>query len=243
MKRFIFLLLIVYCSGAFAQHTGGTPTGIVTSFNVSSINGGNDPFVFGKGIDVNSSQYSEVGGSPFLRRDLIPAFVAFKNGKKYSNVPVKFDMLHNEIDIENKETLLSLPGIDSISYPDSNYQNMILKTGYPSINEHDTSSIYQIVAQNNKIQLLKYYHCHISTIKSLGLPDKTSFDVDHQYYLFNKATKTIKEVKLNKKSFPSAMVDMGYSKAEMDQNRNIDFKNEKDVAELLQNRLEKFSSQ
>ena len=142
-------------------------------------------------------------------------------------------MLHNEIDIEKKETLLSLLDIDSISYPDSSYQNMILKTGYPSINEHDTNSIYQIIAQNSKIQLLKYYHCHISAIKSLGFPDKTSFDVDNQYYLFNKATKTIEQVKLNKKSFSSAIEDMGYSKAEFDKNKNIDFKNERDVADLI----------
>jgi hypothetical protein len=230
MKPFIFLMLIVYCSGAYAQHVPGTPTSIA-SFNTSSVTGGNDAFVYGKGIDLNSAQYREVNGSPFLKQDFTAAYVAFKNGKKYSNVPVKFDILHNEIDIEYNETLLSLPGIDSISYPDSIYQNMILRTGYPSVNRHDTGSIYQLVAQNNKIQLLKYYHCYISTIKSLGLPDKTSFDVDRQYYLFDKATKTIKEVKLNKKSFPSAMAEMGYPIAEMD--KNIDFKNEKDVANLI----------
>jgi hypothetical protein len=226
-------MLTVYCSGAFAQRNAGTPTSGVSSFNTSSITGGNDPFTYGRGIDLNSAQYIEVSGSPFLKQDYTKAFVAFKKGRKYINVPVKFDILHNEIDIEQNETLLSLLSIDSISYPDSNYQNMILKTGYPSINKHDTSSIYQIVAQNNKIQLLKYYHCHISTIKSLNLPDKTSFDVDYQYYLFNKATKTIEAVKLNKKSFSSAIADMGYSKAEIDKNENIDFRNEKDVAGLI----------
>jgi hypothetical protein len=233
MKPFIILILIVYCSGAFAQRNTGTPTNSIGSFSVTSLTGGNDPFTYGQGIDLNSSKYSEVSGSPFLKQDFATAYVAFKNGKQYTNVPVKFDMLHNEIDIERKETLLSLQDVDSISYPDSIYQNMILKTGYPSINEHDTSSIYQIVTHNNKVQLLKYYHCHISAVKSFGFPDKTSFDVDNQYYLFDKATKTIKQVKLNKKSFSSALADMGYSKAEIDNNKSIDFKNEKDLADLI----------
>lgn len=233
MKPAIFLVLIIYCGGVCAQRSTGAPSSSITSLNSTNIGGGNDAFVYGRGIDMNS--YKNIGayGSPFLKQDFTPAYIAFKNGAKYSQVPIKFDMLNNEIDIEKNDTLLSLIGIDSISYPDSNYQNMILKTGYPSLNKHDTYSIYQIVAENDKIQLLKYYYCYISTIKSLGLPDRTSFDVDDRYYLFNKATKAFEEVKLNKKSFSSGLGDMGYSKAELEKDGNINFKNEKDVAALV----------
>ncbi|MBS1917035.1 MAG: hypothetical protein JST87_12230 [Bacteroidetes bacterium] len=234
MKHFIFLMLMVYCSSAFAQRVNpGTPTSSIMSSGTMSLSGGNDSFVFGTGIDMNSPKYNGVNGSPFLNQDYIPAYVVFKNGTKYSNVPVKFDMLHNEVDIEKNKELISLLGLDSVSYPDSNYLNMILKTGYPSVNKHDTNSIYQIVAQNNRIQLLKYYHCAIGVIKNVGMPDKSSFDVDDQYYLFNKATKTIKEIKLNKKSFSNVIEQMGYSKAEVDKNAGINFKNEKDVAGFI----------
>ena len=236
MKPNIFLLLLmICCSGALAQHNAGTPTSVIASFNTMSVTGGNDAFVYGKGIDLDGYKNSEVSGSPFLKPYFSPAFVAFTNGRRYRMVPVKFDILHNQIDIQKSETLLYLIGVDSISYPDSVYQDVILKTGYPSVNKHDTKSIYQIVAQNDKIQFLKYYSCHSTTTKSLGFPDKISFDVDNQYYLFNKATKTLKEVKLNKKSLPSAMEEMGYSKAEMDKKMNIDFKDEKAVAELIGN--------
>ncbi len=234
MKPFIFFILIICCSSTFAQRADpGKPVSSISSFNGLSITGGNDSFIYGNAINLNSAQYSEVSGSPFLNHDYASAYVVFKDGTKFKDVPVKFDMLNNQIDIERNKELLCLLALDSISYPDSNYQSMILKTGYPSINGHGTSSIYQIIAQNNKIQLLKYYHCHIATIKSLGLPDKSSFDVDSQYYLFNKATKIIKEIKLNKKSFSSAIADMGYSKVEIDNNKNIDFKHEKDVANLV----------
>jgi hypothetical protein len=233
MKPAIFLVLSIYCSGVYAQRNTGTPSSSITSFNSTNLGGGNDAFVYGRGIDINSYQYIDVNGSPFLKQAFTPAYVVFKNGAKFSQVPVKFDMLHNEIDFEKDGTLLSMIGLDSISYPDSIYQNMIFKTGYPSLNKHDTSSIYQVVAQNDKIQLLKYYDCHISVVKSLGFPDKTSFDVDDQYYLFNKATKAFEEVKLNKKSFSSGLVGMGYSKAKLDKDKNIDFKNEKEVADLI----------
>ena len=234
MKPFIFLLLMVYCGGVFAQRPDpGIPTSSIASFSSMSMSGGNDGFVYGKGVDMNNYKNSEVSGSPFLNRDYIPAFVAFKNGRMYKDVPVKFDILHNEIDIQRDKDLISLLGIDSVSYPDSIYQTMILKTGFPAIDKHDTSSIYQIIAQNNKIQLLKYYHGYIGIIKSYGSADRASFDVDNRYYLFDKKTKTIKEIKLNKKSFSNAIADMGYSKAAMDKNTGIDFKNEKDVAGLV----------
>jgi hypothetical protein len=234
MKPFISLMLIGCCGSAFAQRPDpGKPVSSISSFNGMSITGGNDSFTYGNGIDLNSAKYSEVSGSPFLNRDYASAYVVFKDGTKFKDVLVKFDILNNQVDIEKDKKLLCLLALDSISYPDSNYQSMILKTGYPSINGHDTGNLYQVVAQNNKIQLLKYYHCHISTIKSLGIPDKSSFDVDNQYYLFNRATKTIKEIKLNKKSFSSAIADMGYPKAEIDKNTNINFKNEKDVASLI----------
>jgi hypothetical protein len=234
MKPFIFLLLMVYCSISFAQRADpGKMTTSVGSFGLGSLNGGNDSFVFGKGIDMNSTQYSEVNGSPFLNVDFKPAYIALKDGKRYNNVPVKFDMLHNELDMQRDKDLISILGIDSVSYSDSIYQNMILKTGYPSINSHDTTTLYQLMAQNDKIQLVKFYHCRISTIKTMGMPDKASFDVDDQYYLFNKATKTMKEIKMNKKSFSSAIADMGFSKADIDKNKDLNFRNEKEVAGLV----------
>jgi hypothetical protein len=93
-------------------------------------------------------------------------------------VPVKFDMLHNEIDIEKKETLLSLIGIDSIAYPDSNYQNMILKTGYPSINEHDTNSLIKSLFHQPlriwDIQKLKLIRIKILILKMKDVADLIS---------------------------------------------------------------------
>lgn len=229
MKPILVLIPVLYCSVSFAQR--GVPSSSVVTMSTMSTPGGNEAFDHGLGINLNSPQYYDVNGSPFLKADFTKAFIAFKNGKKFANVPIKFDILHNQIDIEDKEMLLYLEGIDSLSCPDSIYQTLILKTGYPSINKHDTSSFYQIVAQNDKVQLLKYYYCFISKIKTLGLPDKTSFDIDDQYYLYNKATKSLKEVKLNKKSLSSALADIGYSKADMD--KNVDFKNEKEVAGLI----------
>src|SRR5579871_5140398 len=126
MKPFIFPILIFCYSSAVAQHFPGPEVGVINSSNSISLSGGNDGFVYGKGIDLNSAQYKEVSGSPFRRQDYSPAYILFKNGKRFSNVPVKFDILHNEIDIEYKAELISLPDIDSISFPDSIYQYMNL---------------------------------------------------------------------------------------------------------------------
>src|SRR5579871_390454 len=162
MKPFIFFMLMICCCSDFAQRADpGKPVSSIGSFSGLSITGGNDSFTYGNGINLNSAQYSEVSGSPFLNKDYASAYIVFKDGSKFKDVPVKFDMLDNQIDIEKDKKLVCLLTIDSISFPDSNYNSMILKTGYPSINKHDANSIYQVVAQNNKIQLLKYYHCHV----------------------------------------------------------------------------------
>ena len=228
MRTSIFLLVMVYCSGVFAQRVNpGTPTSMVSSTGTMSLSGGNDPFVFGKGIDMTNAKYTDVDGSPFFNQDYKPALVVFKNGTTYKDVPVKFDMLHNEIDIYRNNELICLIGLDSVSFSDSAYTHMLLRTSFPPINKLDTSTIYQVLAQNNKIELLKYYHCSISTVRSVGMPDKSSFDVNSQYYLFDKSKKTIKEIKLNKKSFSNAISDMGYSI------KDVNFKNETELSDLV----------
>lgn len=234
MKSFIFLIAVVYCSNAFAQRPdGGKPTSSIISFSSMSVPNGTDPFVYGKATYINGSKYEDVSGSPFLNSDYTPAYITDKNGRGYSNMPIKFDMLDNEIDIQRGNQLMSLLNVDSVSYTNVQNQNVILKTGYPAINKHNVNSIYQVMAQNNKIQLLKYYYCYVENIKDYGLPDKAAYQVQNKYYFFNKATKTIEEIKLNEKSFLSGLADMGYSKAEIGQNKEVDFKNEKDVISLV----------
>ncbi len=95
MKSFIFLILAVNCSGAFAQRNTGTPTGGIGTSNSMSLSGGNDAFTYGKAIDLDSYKYSDVSGSPFLKKDYTSAYLVFKHGSKFSNIPFKFEMLHN----------------------------------------------------------------------------------------------------------------------------------------------------
>jgi hypothetical protein len=51
--------------------------------------------------------------------------------------------------------------------------------------------------------------------------------MDNQYYLFKKATKTMKEIRLNKKSFSGGIADMRYSKVDVDKNKDMMLKMKK----------------
>ncbi len=159
-----------------------------------------DMFVTNRAIDV--SQFNGIEGSPFLSEEYQQAFIKTKTGEQFNNAWIKFSTYSNEILLENASQLVALTNVDSVSYveqPDNHEKtNIILKTGYPSIENKTAETIYQILAYHKDLQFLKYYQTKVETVKKMGMPDQKTFVTVPQYYIYSAAGKSMKRIKLNK---------------------------------------------
>ncbi|WP_114792282.1 hypothetical protein U0035_16405 [Niabella yanshanensis] len=224
---FIFLILYVAIqaqNGYSAPQAVGAPLqgGRIMDMNITS-----------RAIDV--SRFSGIAGTPFLSVDYKQAFVKTKTGEQFSNAWIKFSTYSNEILLENASQLVALTNVDSVSYVEQsdNHEkaNIILKTGYPGIENKTPETIYQILAYRGDLQLLKYYQTKVELVKKMGMPDQKTFVTTPIYYIYRSGSNSIKRVKLNKgllgelKDFPEA------SKKASDLSTN--FREEKEVIRLL----------
>ncbi|MCH5717074.1 hypothetical protein [Niabella hibiscisoli] len=167
------------------------------------------PLVGGKTMDMNVtwkaidvSAFNGIAGSPFLSTEYRQAFIKTRTGEQFNNAWIKFSTYSNEILLENASQLVALTNVDSVSYLDEassrGKSNVILKTGYPAIENKTSESIYHILAYRNDLQFLKYYHTKVEMVKKMGMPDQKTFVTTSHYYLYNSTDKSMKRIKLNK---------------------------------------------
>lgn len=192
-----------------------------------------DMFVTTRAIDV--SQFNGIEGTPFLSEEYKRAFIKTKTGEQFNNAWIKFSIYSNEILLENASQLVALTNVDSVSYVeesgDGDKSNVILKTGYPGIENKTPETIYQILAYTGDLQLLKYYQTKVELVKKMGMPDQKAFVTTPAYYIYNVPDKSIKRIKLNKnllnelRMFPDAQ----RKATEL----SINFRVEKDVIRFI----------
>lgn len=225
----IFLFSFSVSAAAQSRPLGIKPTGMPLHLGAKT-----DMFVTNRAIDV--SGFDKIDGSPFLSKETKKAFIKLTNGEKFSNVWIRFNIHNNELLLDNGKQFLALMNVDSAAYTEvdasGSLQNIILKTGYPAIEKNTESSIYQVLASKNSIQLLKYYKTKIEKVKTMGMPDKDAFVTQGDYYLYDTVSKSLREIKLNKKSVLGALSKFS-SASEMATDLNTNFRNEKDVVKFI----------
>jgi len=191
MKKIIFCLLLLNAGYADAQIDGvrALPLDVTLRLNAMEY----------------AAKYADVEGSPFLANDYKKAYVRIKGGQSFLAVPVKFNVLNNEIWFKQKDAEMILLKTDSIAYlnnPDDTFSVVALKTGYPDIGANTGSSLYQVLADGN-VQLLKYYKCNLIEIKDMNVVVGRKFEIVPEYYVFSNGS--LKKIKNSKKSFKEVL--------------------------------------
>ena len=119
----------------------------------------------GNGKTINMGVDMENYGSPFFENDFLPADVVLENGKTYQNIPVKINLLSNEIIFrtDDGKELAILPTVLSVKLK-KNEEVFLFEYGYPSFEKQNKKTIYQVLAKGN-ISLLKYYFIQVTEAK------------------------------------------------------------------------------
>lgn len=122
----------------------------------------------GNGKTVNMGTDMENYGSPFFDTEFNYADIELENGRQYQNIPVKINLLSNEVIFKSDEgkELAILPTIKSVILK-KNGESFLFEFGYPNFEKQNAKTIYQVLTKG-AISVLKYYFIQVTEAKPYG---------------------------------------------------------------------------
>ncbi len=180
----------------------------------------------------------EISGSPFLTTDYNMATIQTSTNKVITEVPVKFNIYNNAIMVKMDDGQeLKLEDFKMVSYdetkPDGTIKHYKFEQGLPEVDNHNESSVYQVVSAGAKVQLLKYV---TQKIEDINTPDNSSqkeLVKSEQLYVYVPGG-TIKRIKASKKDLVEALPTMSARIDEIATANNLKLKNEAEIAVVVE---------
>lgn len=195
----------------------------VSTQNYVNSNSGGDP--------LYNTGYTNLTGTPYFSNQWNKGIVKFKNGKTYKDIKIKYDQIADKLVFENEGKALYFtdPIIEFKfnSITNNKEESYHFKNGFNS----DPLSFYQVLDED-KISLLKKDRKIIV--------DKTPFNsataiktIEPQikYYLYY--NDQLKNIKMNKKSILTILVDKKDQLEAFFNKENIDFIQEEDLIKII----------
>ena len=178
----------------------------------------------------------EVGGSPFFNNEYILGSVQVNNEKKVTNVPVKFNIFNNAVMVQKEGKDMKLVSFDLVSFdePGNNgtVKHINFRQGYPEIDDHTGTTIYQVLAFGPKIHLLKFLSQKVEDAPTLGDYSRREIVTSQQLYIFIPGG-IITKLKSGKKSLMDALTGMSEKIEASIKAGDLNLKNESDLVELV----------
>lgn len=178
----------------------------------------------------------EVGGSPFMKNEYVLGTVQVSSEKTVTNVPVKFNIFNNAVMVQKDGQELKLESFDLVTYDEPGNQGAIkhinFKKGYPEIDNHTGSNVYQVLAFGPKAHLLKFLSQKVEDAPTLGDYSRREIVTTEQLYIYIPGGE-IKRIKTGKKSIAEALPGMASKIEEAIKAGNLSMKSESDMIALL----------
>lgn len=179
-----------------------------------------------------------VKGSPYLLGEAFQGNIAYNNGKSYTNTNILYDIYDQRAGVEINNFMVEGEGLVdsfSINLPEKYGGNKLLfKSG--SLFENPSIKYYfNVVSDGEKISFLKVYRNKLIPDPFNNLDKELRvFQQYFEYYLFNKKTKTLSNIKLRKKDIAKALADDQFMKNYLSI-KEVDFTKELEIIELIDN--------
>lgn len=182
-------------------------------------------------------EFATTEGSPFLHSEYNTAFVRVKSGFTSGNVQVKFNIYGNEIIFIQNGNEMALDSVDFVSYTtmgkNGDIETIKLKTGFPAVNGHSTSSIYQLLDSGTKVQLLKYSFQKTEEVRRFGETTHKEF-VTYQELYVNSTSGGMKKIKTDLKSLQEALPEYAAQLDKIVNEKKLKIKRESDLILLIE---------
>ncbi len=179
----------------------------------------------------------EIGGSPFLSPEYKTGKVKMDNDQIVTDVPVKFNIYNNAIMVQKDGNDMKLESFKIVSYDDVldpiNIKHYEFGQGYPEIDNHSDKSVYQILTNGPKAQLLKYYTQKVEDVNTLGDYNRREIVTTEQLYIYVPGG-GIKKIKSAKKDIKDALPAMSAKIEEFSSSNNLKLKSESEIVLLVE---------
>lgn len=179
----------------------------------------------------------EVGGSPFMTEDYQTGSIQIGENKIVTNIPVKFNIFSNAVMVEKDGQDMRLESFQIVSYNltgnDGTIKHIILRQGYPEIDNHTEKSVYQVLSMGSNVHLIKFLSQKVEDAATLGDYSRREIVTTQQLYVYTPGGE-IKRIKANKQSLVEALPTLSAKIDEVVSTNKLNLKSESDIAELVE---------
>ena len=186
---------------------------------------------------VNVPALTDVGGSIYMTNDFIPATIRLKNGGVVRNIPVKFNIYNNAIVVKKDGSEQKIEPFEEVTYYVSGSNGIakavIFREGYPDIENHGPNSVYEVLVDGSKLQLIKYHSQKVEDAPTLGDYSRRELVKSQQLYLYIPGGE-IKKVSMGKKAISSSFPAFATQADEIVKAKSLNLKSESDLIQLVE---------
>lgn len=190
-----------------------------------------------KGYPILTIKYTDVEGSPFLFEDWTKGVVKLANGKTYSDVLLKYDLVADQLLFKDLKSDQALEFIDPLvefklqATLAGNNDLLLFRNGYMAANGQSTTSFYKVLFDGGT-QLLKRNEKRITETKEYSSASIVKkFDESETYYLSR--NKEVIKIKKDKAQVLSALVNHTDKLEQHIKAQKLNLKNEADLVKLI----------
>ena len=179
--------------------------------------------------------YTDVKGHPYLFENWTEGTVKLSNGKSYTNVQLKYNLLRDELffkDIKTDQLLAFVIPVVEFKLNDKDKASILYRNGYKAIDDNTEKNYYQVLFDGGT-QLLKRTSKKINEEKPFNSASIIkSFEVLNFYYISN--NNTLIRIRKDKKSILAALANQGSALENYLQEKSLNLKNEEDLIQFIQ---------
>lgn len=175
----------------------------------------------------------EVNGSPFMTSDYQAATIEISDKRLVKNVPVKFNLYNNAVMVQKDGQDMKLELFETVTFNDASNHQVILKQGYPEIDNHNDKSVYQVLSIGPKVHLLKFYSQKVEDAATLGDYSRREIVTTQQLYIYTPGGE-IKKIKASKQSLVDALPALSARIDEVVNSNKLNLKSEAGITELVE---------
>jgi hypothetical protein len=186
---------------------------------------------------IRGVKYTDVNGNPYLTEQWTKGTVLLKNGRKYANVQLRYDLVGDEVLFKDEKSQQMMSFTDPVIEFQLNTESenaaspMIFRSGYVSDDGIGTKAYFQVLCDQGVKLLKKQVKVIIETKEYSSATSTKNFSESTSYYLYknNKAVK----IRKDKKQIFSVLGNQTDALEKFIKDNNLNLKNESDLIRLV----------